>query len=312
MTQNTSRLYHEAVMTGEIISALQIKNDGYYVDATLGGGGHTVSILESNPSCVVYAFDKDSDSLSHAESLVSQYTDRLHLFHENFVNFRSMLALERINNIDGIVFDLGVSTHQLKTASRGFGFALDGNLDMRMSQSTELTAADIVNKYSADKLIHIIREYGEEREAFRIAKGIDDYRRFRPIKTTGDLSDIIDRSIRSPYKIKAKARVFQALRIYLNGELEVLRSSLYDSVDILNRGGRIAVLSYHSLEDRIVKQIFAEEAKSCVCPPKFPKCICNKQMRLKIITKRPLIPSQEEISVNKSARSAKLRVAERI
>lgn len=312
MQSGESVFYHTPVMGEEVISALRVKDGGRYVDATLGGGGHTKKLLESNRNCVVYSFDKDADSVRYTDQLREEYPERLQIFHENFVNFRSMLALERINSIDGILFDLGISTHQLRSADRGFGFDLDGDLDMRMNQDSELTAAEIVNKYSPGKLVSIIREYGEEREAGRIVKGIENYRRSRPIKSTSDLSEIIDRSIRSPYKIKAKARVFQALRIYLNGELEVLRSSLYDSIDILNPGGRIVVLSYHSLEDRIVKQIFVEESKSCVCPPRIPKCVCDKEQRVKIITKRPVRPAEDEILENKSARSAKMRVAEKI
>jgi len=302
--------YHHSVMSKEILSYINLKDEGLYVDATLGGGGHTKKLLENNETIRVYSFDKDKDSINYNKKLEEQYTNRLKMFNDNFINFRSRLALQRITKIDGIIFDLGVSGYQLSTAARGLSFDLEGNLDMRMNQEDELTAEVIINEYSLAKLTEIIRNFGEEREAFKIAKGIIRNRQYSPIKTTWQLAEIIDKNTISPFKIKARARVFQALRIYLNAELETLKSALYDAVEMMNTGGRIIVLSYHSLEDRIVKHLFIEESKDCICPTKFPKCICDKRAKIKIITKKPLTPTALEVTENRSSKSAKMRVAE--
>lgn len=306
------REYHRPVMLVEAVSYLSLKVNGIYVDATLGGGGHSSAILEANKTVRLYAFDRDMEAIRYNQELAERYQERFKIFNDNFVHIRSRLALERISRVDGILFDLGVSFSQISTAARGMSFDLEGRLDMRMNIEEELTAYDVVNNYSVEDLSRIIREFGEERESTRIARGIEKARRIRPIETTAELGEIIERNTRSPYKIKAKARVFQGLRIYINGELEALKSALYDTVDLLNPGGRIVVISYHSLEDRIVKQTFVHEAKDCICPPQFPKCICDKQQRLRIITKKPLKPSFKEIEGNRQARSAKMRVAERV
>ena len=302
--------YHRPVMLQEAISYLSIKDNGIYVDATLGGGGHSAAILRANPSVRLYSFDRDEEAIRYNHPLEEEFKDRCKIFNDNFVNIRTRLALERISRIDGILFDLGVSYSQISTSARGMSFILDGHLDMRMNQNDELTAYEVVNNYSVQELATIIRDFGEEREAFRIAQGIENYRRIRPIETTLELGEVIERSIRSAYKIKAKARVFQGIRIYINGELEALKSALYDAVELLNPLGRIVVISYHSLEDRIVKQILVNEEKECICPTQFPKCICDKKKRLKIITKKPLRPTTDEIRENRQARSAKMRVAE--
>lgn len=306
------REYHRPVMLKEAISYLAIRPDGVYIDATLGGGGHTSAILETDNSVRLYSFDRDNSAIDHNRYLLESYGDRLNIYNDNFVNMRSRLALERVSKVDGILFDLGVSFSQISTAERGMSFDLDGRLDMRMNLDDELTAYDVINNYSIDELIKIIKEFGEEREAVRIARGIEKERSLRPIETTAELSEIIERSTRSKFKIKAKARVFQGIRIYINGELEALKTALYEAIELLKPKGRLVVISYHSLEDRIVKQAFVEEAKQCICPPKFPECICNKQPTVRIITKKPVNPSPEEIALNRQARSAKLRVAERI
>ncbi len=304
--------YHEAVMTKEVLDALALKDNGIYIDATLGGGGHTTAILDANPTVIVYAFDRDNDAISHTEALLQNYENRLKIYKDNFVNIRSRLALQRITKIDGILFDLGVSSHQISSSFRGLSFELDGNLDMRMNQDDELTAYDVVNRYSIEELTKIIKDYGEEREAVRIARGIAYYRQNKDINTTGELAEIIEKSTQSPFKIKIKARVFQALRIYINGELISLQSVLYDAAAMLKPGGRIVAISYHSLEDRILKKTFKEEELECICPSNFPTCTCDKERRLKVITKKPILPTAEEISTNRRARSAKLRIAERI
>ena len=304
--------YHRPVMLEEAISYLSIKDNGIYVDATLGGGGHSSAILRTNPSVRLYSFDRDGEAIIYNQRMEEEFRDRCKIFNDNFVNIRTRLALERINKIDGILFDLGVSFSQISTSARGMSFDLDGRLDMRMNQNDELTAYDVVNNYSVQDLASIIRDFGEEREALRIAHGIDNYRKNHRIETTMELGEIIERSIRSAFKIKAKARVFQGIRIYINGELEALKSALYDAVELLNPKGRIVVISYHSLEDRIVKQIFVNEEKECICPTKFPKCICDKKQRLRIITKKPLRPTNNEINENRQSRSAKMRVAESV
>lgn len=301
--------YHIPVLLDECITALAIKPHSLIVDATLGGGSHTRAILESEDTVRVIAFDQDKDAIDHAGTLVDEFKSRLTLIHDNFSNLRSRLALERIKKIDGILFDLGVSSHQIDTASRGFSYMRSGKLDMRMDKRQSLTAEKIVNEYPVDELIRIFRDYGEERESSRIAHGIDKYRQDRRIESTMELSEIIDKSTRSKMKIKARTRIFQALRIYINKELEVLKIALKDAVNILNPGGRIAVISFSSLEDRIVKNYFRYESKSCVCPPELPICVCNKQMRLSL--HKSIVPSGKE-TANVRSRSARLRYATRL
>jgi 16S rRNA (cytosine1402-N4)-methyltransferase len=302
--------YHIPVFLEECVEALNLKQSGIYVDATLGGGGHTRKILESGKELTLFAFDQDPDALQHNLALQQKYPNRLILVQDNFANLRTQLALHRIKKIDGILFDLGISSHQIDLDSRGFSFSLDGKLDMRMDQMGEVTAADFINKSSLEDLSKVFREYGEEKQAYKIAKAILQAREQKPFVTTKQFSDFLDTCTNSNKRIKTKARIFQAIRIYINRELEVLRSSLTDAIKILNPGGRIVVLSYHSLEDRLVKQIFKYEAEACICPPGFPKCVCDKQARIKILTKKPLVPKAAEIARNSRARSAKLRIAE--
>ncbi|HCX72927.1 MAG TPA: 16S rRNA (cytosine(1402)-N(4))-methyltransferase RsmH [Candidatus Cloacimonas sp.] len=305
------RQYHIPVMLKESVQALQLQPYGVYVDATAGGGGHTREILRSEPTVQVYAFDRDEEALAETKKNCNQYANRLHLIKDNFANLRTRLALEKVKLIDGILFDLGVSSHQIDSSERGFSFRMEGNLDMRMDASQTKTASDIVNKFPYEELVRIFRDYGEEREATNIAKAIVSYRLNKKIKTTEELADIIDKATYSRRKIKAKARIFQAIRIFLNRELESLETALKEAVDILKPGGRIAVISYHSLEDRLVKKFFKFEEKSCICPPNFPKCVCDKKSRLKILTKKPIIATQLEVESNSRARSAKLRIAEK-
>ncbi len=302
--------YHIPVLLKESIDALQIKDGGIYIDATLGGGGHCEEILKRRKNIRLFAFDRDDDSLKHTSELKKKYPV-LTIIKDNFENIRTRLALERIKKVDGILFDLGVSSHQFNKASRGFSFSLESKLDMRMDQSSELTAYEIINNFPYEELKYIFREYGEEKEAGKIAKAIVQKRVAKKIETTLELAEIIEESIFSRQIIKTKARVFQALRIFLNGEIDALKTALSDAVKILNPSGRIAVISYHSLEDRLVKKFFIYEEKSCICPPNFPKCICNKKSTLKIITKRPIVPTKTEIQNNSRARSAKLRIAEK-
>jgi len=303
--------YHIPVLLKESIDALNIRDHGIYVDTTLGGGGHTRAILERNETITLVSFDRDEDAIKQTASLQKEFSERLIIVRDNFANLRTGLALNRIKHIDGILFDLGVSSHQINSFERGFSFIYDTDLDMRMDQSAALTAFDVINKFPFEKLISIFYEYGEEKESGRIANAIVKNREIKEICTTTELAEIIDRTVFSKQKIKAKARIFQAIRIFLNNELESLKIALADSVKILHPGGRIAVISYHSLEDRIVKKFFKNEAIDCVCPPDLLKCGCNKTPTLKIISKKPILPTSAEILQNNRARSAKLRIAEK-
>ncbi len=304
--------YHIPVMLNEAVESMRIKSGGVYVDMTFGGGSHTRRILDSDDSIKVYSFDQDDDAIANAESVSRDYGDRFTFVKSNFSNLRTELSLHKVKRIDGILFDLGVSSYQIDTPEKGFSFQYNGKLDMRMDRSSGETAEDVVNSYKLDELVKIFREYGEEKEAYRIAKAIVNKRAESRITETDQLAFVIDEAVRSRMKQKAKARIFQALRIHVNGELDVLKTALRDSVYILNPEARIVVISYHSLEDRIVKKIFQHEKKDCVCPSSFPECRCSKEQTLKIITNKPVLPSEEEISVNARARSAKMRVAEKI
>jgi 16S rRNA (cytosine1402-N4)-methyltransferase len=306
-------IYHVPVLLEECVEALQLKDNGIYVDGTMGGGGHSEALLLANPSIRLYAFDQGPEAIAFASERLAPFHDRIHFIQDNYSHLRTRLALEKIKHIDGILFDLGVSTHQIDIAERGFSFQQSGILDMRMNQEVGVPAFEIVNHYGYEELAKIFREFGEEPEAGKVARVILQSRDKQPIHTTDDLSNLID--IHFPqnpkFKTKMKARIFQALRIYVNQELEHLKSALKDSTDILSPGGRIAVISYHSLEDRIVKNYFREEEKACICPDNFPQCICNKKSRLKVISRKPILPDSSEILINNRARSAKLRVAER-
>lgn len=303
--------YHLPVLLEECIEALDLRSGKIYVDATFGGGGHSKEILNNGKDITLFGIDQDPDSIEQSKILAKKYPEKFVMIKENFANIRTGLALERINKVDGILFDLGVSSHQINDPSRGFSFSVESDLDMRMDNNSEITAADVVNTYSYKDLATIFRVYGEEKEAGRIASNIILQRNKKEIKTTLQLSEIIEKCIRSKKSIKAKARIFQALRIHINKEMDVLKTALNDSVKILNPGGRIVVISYHSLEDRIIKNFFKYEEKSCICPPKFPQCVCNKVSTLKIITKKPIVPTLEEIENNPRARSAKLRIAQK-
>ncbi|MCF7859048.1 MAG: 16S rRNA (cytosine(1402)-N(4))-methyltransferase RsmH [Candidatus Cloacimonetes bacterium] len=301
--------YHIPVMLSESVSALDLQDGRIYVDATFGGGGHAGKILEGGKSLQLYAFDQDPDAVAQSKILSTKYPDNFFMIQGNFANLRTGLALKRIKKIDGILFDLGVSSHQINKPERGFSFSLEGDLNMRMDQDKELTAFEVVNTYPFEELTRIFREYGEEKEAVRIANNIIKERNKKEIKTTQQLSTIIENCILSHKSIKAKARIFQAIRIYVNKEIETLTTALKEAEEALNPNGRIVVISYHSLEDRIVKKFFKYEAKDCICPPEFPKCICDKVSSLDILTVKPITASKQEIAINPRARSAKMRIA---
>jgi len=303
--------YHVPVLLKECIEALNIIDNGVYVDATFGGGGHTEQLLKINDTITIIGIDQDPDAIEQSEILKKKYGERLIMIKDNFSNLINGLSLKKIKKIDGILFDLGTSSHQFDEGSRGFSFQLEGKLDMRMQQNGEITAHEIINNYDVSQLAKIMREYGEEKKSFAIAKQIEKARKLKPIETTLELADCIAKVIHQKNLTKSQARVFQSFRIYINDEINVLKKALSQAVEVLNPGGRLVVISYHSLEDRVVKNFYREEMKDCICPPSFPVCNCSKVSTLKILTKKPILPSSREVQINSRARSAKLRIAER-
>jgi len=306
--------YHTPVMLAECVAWLQPRTGGVYVDATLGGGGHTLGMLKAAKGIMVYGFDQDADALAEAKERLSEYGNSCELIGTNFSRLRTELALRKVKSIDGALFDLGVSSHQLDEQSRGFSFDGDAPLDMRMDRGQAYTAADAVNTLTQAELTRIFKEYGEELNAGRIAAKIVKERVKQPLQTTADLARVVESVAGKGSKesLKSKARIFQALRIHVNRELDVLAPALQDAIDLLAPGGRIVVLSYHSLEDRIVKNIFKTAADGCVCPPKAMSCNCGKHKQLALLNKKPLVPSDEETDSNSRSRSVKLRAAEKI
>lgn len=307
---------HTSVLLDETIDQLQIKPDGIYADGTLGGGGHSEAILQRlGEKGRLIGFDQDADAIRAAGERLSPFGDRVTIIRSNYRNMRSELETIGIHQVDGIVLDLGVSSYQLDNFERGFSYRGDAPLDMRMDQRQERTAADVVNDYDEMSLVRILRDYGEERFAGRIARSIIQARQKAPILTTGQLTDIIRSAI--PAKQRETGghpakRSFQAIRIEVNGELDVLRDSLDEMIDMLGDGGRICVITFHSLEDRIVKTIFQKNEKPCTCPPSFPVCVCGKVSKGRVITRKPILPGSEELEENSRSASAKLRVFERV
>lgn len=306
---------HTSVLLEETIENLRIKPDGVYLDGTLGGGGHSLRIVSGlGDSGRLIGIDRDEDAIKAAGLRLKPYADKVTLVHDNYRNAAKALARLGIGQVDGIVLDLGVSSFQLDNAERGFSYKYDTKLDMRMDTRQELTAADIVNGYSETELYHVIKDYGEEQFARNIAKHIVNARRDRPIETTEELNEIIKAAI--PAKMRATGghpskRTFQAIRIECNRELDVLKESLDDLVTVLAPEGRLCIITFHSLEDRIVKTAFRRYENPCICPPDFPVCVCGRTPEGRVITKKPILPSDEEIENNKRAKSAKLRVFEK-
>lgn len=307
---------HVSVLLDETIEQLNIRPDGIYVDGTLGGGGHSYEICRRlSEKGRLIGIDQDADAIAAAGKRLEEFGDRVTIVRSNYCNMRRELEKLGINRVDGIVLDLGVSSYQLDAAERGFTYRVDAPLDMRMDQRQTKTARDIVNGYSEKELYRVIHDLGEERFAGNIAKHIAAAREKKPIETTGELTEIIRGAI--PAKLRAVGghpakRTFQAIRIELNQELEVLKNSLDDMIDLLNPGGRICVITFHSLEDRIVKNIFRTCANPCICPPDFPICTCGRISKGRVVTRKPILPGEEELAENSRAKSAKLRVFERV
>lgn len=298
-------------MVPEILKYLEVSSGGRYIDCTLGEGGHTKSLLEaSNPGGEVLGIDADHEAIEVSKNRLEEYGERFIYDNSNFKNIKKIAMKSKFVPCHGILFDLGVSSLQLDKESRGFSFRRKAPLDMRFSINQTLTAQDVLNTFSESEISDILYQYGEERQSRKIAKLIIEN---RPFSNADELSDLIKKNIRQTnYKINPSTKTFQALRIYINEELNSLSQALEQSLEILGVGGRMAVISYHSLEDRIVKNFFKKESKYCICPPNIPECDCGHFPKLKIITKKPVSPSQSEIEANKRSRSAKLRVVERI
>ena len=304
-------IQHIPVMVPEILKYLEVSSGGRYIDCTLGEGGHTKSLLEaSNPGGEVLGIDADHEAIEVSKNRLEEYGERFIYENSNFKNIKKIAMKSKFVPCHGILFDLGVSSLQLDKESRGFSFRRKAPLDMRFSINQTLTAQDVLNTFSESEISDILYHYGEERQSRKIAKLIIEN---RPLSNADELSDLIKKNIRQTnYKINPSTKTFQALRIYINEELNSLSQALEQSLEILGVGGRMAVISYHSLEDRIVKNFFKKESKYCICPPNIPECDCGHFPKLKIITKKPVSPSQSEIEANKRSRSAKLRVVERI
>lgn len=306
---------HKSVLLYETVDQLNIKPDGIYVDGTLGGGGHSYEIASRlSDKGRLIGIDQDADAIQAASKRLEPFKDKVTIVRNNYCNIDKVLDELGIDKVDGIMLDLGVSSYQLDTAERGFSYNVDTTLDMRMDQRQQITAKDIVNDYSEYELYRIIRDYGEDRFAKNIAKHIVAARKEKPINTTFELNEIIKASI--PMKVRATGghpskRTYQAIRIELNKELEVLENSIDTMIDRLNPEGRLCIITFHSLEDRIVKARFKNNENPCTCPPDFPVCVCGKKSKGKVITRKPIIPSEQELEENSRSKSSKLRVFER-
>lgn len=306
---------HVSVLLQETVDGLNVKPDGIYVDGTLGGGGHSYEVCTRlGAKGSIIGIDQDEAAIEAASIRLKDFGEKVTIVRSNYCDMKSRLHELGIDKVDGIMLDLGVSSYQLDTADRGFSYREDAPLDMRMDQRSEMTARDIVNDYSEMDLYRVIRDYGEDKFAKNIARYIVRERAKRPIETTGELTEVIRHAI--PMKFQKKTghpakRTFQAIRIELNRELDVLRDSLDDMIDMLNPGGRLCIITFHSLEDRIVKSAFKKNENPCTCPSDFPVCVCGKVSKGRVITRKPILPSEEEMEVNSRSKSAKLRIFER-
>ncbi|CUH92361.1 16S rRNA (cytosine(1402)-N(4))-methyltransferase RsmH [Herbinix luporum] len=305
---------HKSVLLDEVIENFNIDPIGIYVDGTLGGGGHSSEIAARLTSGRLIGLDQDEAAIKAAGERLAKFKDKVTIVRSNYSHIKEVLESIHIDKVNGILLDLGVSSYQLDTPDRGFSYREDAALDMRMDLRNQLTAKDIVNNYSEMELYRIIRDYGEDKFAKNIAKHIVRARQIKPIETTFELNDIIKAAI--PAKVRAvgghpSKRTFQAIRIELNKELDVLKDSLQDMIDVLKPGGRLLIITFHSLEDRIVKEAFRTNENPCTCPPSFPVCVCGKKAKGRNITKKPIQPTAKELEFNKRAKSAKLRIFEK-
>ncbi len=303
---------HKSVLLEETVSSLNIKPDGIYVDGTLGGGGHSLEICKQlSEQGRLIGIDQDDAAIAAATERLKEHKNKVTIVRSNYCNMKQCLKDIGVEKVDGIILDLGVSSYQLDTVERGFTYREDAPLDMRMDRRQDYTAKDIVNEYSEMELYRIIRDYGEDRFAKNIAKHIVRARAEKPIETTNELTEIIKNAI--PAKVRKTGghpakRTFQAIRIELNKELEVLENTLDEMIDLLNEDGHLSIITFHSLEDRIVKSNFRKNENPCICPPEFPVCVCGKKSKGKVVTRKPILPSEKELEENSRSKSAKLRV----
>ena len=306
---------HRSVLLEETIDGLHIIPDGIYVDGTLGGGGHSYEVCRRlGDKGSIIGIDQDAAAIEAAGIRLKDFGEKVTIVRSNYRDMKSKLHELGIDKVDGIILDLGVSSYQLDTAERGFSYRADAPLDMRMDTRQQITARDIVNDYGEEELYRVIRDYGEDKFARNIAKHIVMERGEHPIETTGELTEIVRRAIPMKYQKRSghpAKRTFQAIRIELNRELEVLRDSLDDMIELLNPGGRLCIITFHSLEDRIVKSAFKKKENPCTCPPDFPVCVCGKVSKGSIVTRKPILPGEEEMELNSRSKSAKLRIFER-
>ncbi len=310
-----SEFSHYSVLLSECIENLNIKPDGIYVDGTAGGAGHSSEIAKRLDTGLLISIDQDADAIKVIKERLAPFGDRVRVVRDNFSNLSSVLRNLGIEKIDGLLLDLGVSSYQLDTAERGFSYMADAPLDMRMDDRASRSAYDVINGYSSDELKRVLYEFGEERFTPKIVSGIISARETAPVKTTRELVDIVKKSI-PPFarreELSSVKRVFQAVRIEVNKELDVIAPTIEAATTAMNEGGRIVIITFHSLEDRIVKQSFVSLSEGCTCPKDFPVCVCGNKPKIKIINKKPILPSEAELAVNSRSKSAKLRVAEKI
>ena len=305
---------HTPIMLSECITGLNIKPNGIYVDGTMGGAGHSTQVVKQLSTGKLIGIDKDIEALSVCKQRLSEYNNVIFV-NNDFKNYKDILAELEISKVDGVLLDLGVSSYQLDNAERGFSFRFDARLDMRMNKSQILDAYYVVNNYSYEKLVKILFMYGEEQNAKSIARNIVQHREIQPIETTKQLVEIIEKSVPTKYKfgkIHPSTKTFQALRIEVNSELDKLEDCIKDMIQSLNQGGRICIITFHSLEDRIVKSVFNELATDCICSKKLPVCVCNHKATIKLVNKKPITASQEEQKCNTRSTCAKLRIAEKL
>lgn len=304
---------HKSVLLQETIDGLQVKPDGIYVDGTLGGGGHAYEVCKQLTTGHFYGIDQDGDAIQAAGERLQEFGEKVTLLRSNYCHMKSLLQEQKVSGVDGIVLDLGVSSYQLDTVERGFSYKFDTVLDMRMDDRQSITAKDIVNTYSEMELFRIIKEYGEDQFAKNIAKHIVKSRLEKEIETTFELNEIIKNAIPAKMRMNGhpSKKTFQAIRIECNRELDVLRDTLEDMISLLNPGGRLCIITFHSLEDRIVKLAFKKAENPCVCPPDFPVCVCGRKSMGKVVNRKPILPTEEELNENRRSKSAKLRVFEK-
>ena len=304
--------YHKPVLFDEVIENIVTNKEGVYLDCTLGGAGHTQGILENtSEKAVVIAIDQDDDAIEFAGKKLENYKERIKIFKDNFKNLDTVLYMAGYEKVSGILMDIGVSSYQLDDPERGFSYKYEAKLDMRMDKSAKISAYEVINEFSEQEIADILYKYGEEPKSRRIARKITEARKEKKIETTTELADIVIRAIGKSMKRHPAKRTFQAVRMYVNQELEVLEEALEKAVELLEDRGRLLVITFHSLEDRIVKNKFREFEKPCKCPPNIPICVCGKESLGKVITKKPIVAGELELNDNSRAHSAKLRVFER-